>query len=459
MWRHQNLGDDAYITLTYAKNLARGNGFVYNHPPATLGTTTPLFTLLVAFLGLVLPFLTVAQVAVLVSTAAWIGTGWLLYVLARRLVIAPIPAAVAAVIPLLTAQGWVMSLGMEAWPFQFLLVGSICLAISHKPFWVGTCVAALALTRGEGALLGVILFGFLWAKEPRSPLRFVPGLAIPTVAWATYSLSTFGVVIPNTLAAKQIQASSPLSFFNAMMTDLLPGQLEGYSIVRVWWLGPCIPLLGLGLLYAIRRKRPMGLFVLWGITYLAAYSLINPGPYPWYRLHVVFVIQVLVGLGLGWMVELFDGCGEQRKRILLGLGTLVVAGLFLYPGFHFTMLQAPQHLGDYRASAYREVSAWLREHTGPTDSVAFAEIGYLGYFTDNRIVDLAGLIDPSITDHLATDGYAWGFWHYKPDYYLYGEDFNWLLGAIKPFEQGYAAVHEVERDYSASPIVICKRVD
>ena len=52
--RFDSLNDDSYITLTYAKSLAAGRGFVYNHPPATLGTTTPLLTLLVAALSAVL---------------------------------------------------------------------------------------------------------------------------------------------------------------------------------------------------------------------------------------------------------------------------------------------------------------------------------------------------------------------------------------------------------------------
>src|SRR5215831_17336610 len=40
--------EDAYITLRYADNLAAGRGFVYNPGEHVLGTTTPLFTLLLA---------------------------------------------------------------------------------------------------------------------------------------------------------------------------------------------------------------------------------------------------------------------------------------------------------------------------------------------------------------------------------------------------------------------------
>ena len=42
------VGEDALITLRYAENIAAGNGFVYNMGQRVLGTTTPLYTLLLA---------------------------------------------------------------------------------------------------------------------------------------------------------------------------------------------------------------------------------------------------------------------------------------------------------------------------------------------------------------------------------------------------------------------------
>ena len=44
---HRLIGDDPLITLTYAKNIAAGNGFVFNHGDPVLGTTAPLFALIV----------------------------------------------------------------------------------------------------------------------------------------------------------------------------------------------------------------------------------------------------------------------------------------------------------------------------------------------------------------------------------------------------------------------------
>src|SRR5260370_7749062 len=45
------LFDDAYITFRYAANLARGLGLVFNPSEHVLGTTSPLFTVILAGVG------------------------------------------------------------------------------------------------------------------------------------------------------------------------------------------------------------------------------------------------------------------------------------------------------------------------------------------------------------------------------------------------------------------------
>jgi len=72
--------DDAYITFRYAQNLLAGNGLVYNPGEAVLGTTTPIYALLMAGLGLFTggsqaPFPTLA---LLVNALADGLTCWLL---------------------------------------------------------------------------------------------------------------------------------------------------------------------------------------------------------------------------------------------------------------------------------------------------------------------------------------------------------------------------------------------
>ena len=109
-----------------------------------------------------------------------------------------------------------------------------------------------------------------------------------------------------------------------------------------------------------------------------------------------------------------------------------------------------------------DLSRWFRENTKPDESIAYIEIGYLGYYTDNRIIDLAGLVLPDVTPHVAKGDFAWAFWHYKPDYYIHMQDFNWALASIRAdpaFDNMYRPVASLTGGpVFRSDFVIYKRV-
>ena len=58
------VADDAFITFRYAQNLADGLGFVYNEGEQVLGTSTPMFTFVLAFAHLMRLSLPVAALFV-----------------------------------------------------------------------------------------------------------------------------------------------------------------------------------------------------------------------------------------------------------------------------------------------------------------------------------------------------------------------------------------------------------
>ena len=51
VWFGPHLRDDAYITFRYALRLAGGHGFTFNDGERVLGTTTPLYTVILAGLA------------------------------------------------------------------------------------------------------------------------------------------------------------------------------------------------------------------------------------------------------------------------------------------------------------------------------------------------------------------------------------------------------------------------
>lgn len=473
IWHHQNLNDDSYITLTYAKNLARGDGFIYNHPPAALGTTTPLFTLATAgvtagvtWLGRwMLPGLLsgfdVTDAAIVLSVLAWIGSAPLLFSILRKVGMSTLEAALPSALLLLMVRPWMFYIGMEIWPFQFLMLLAVYLWWSERPLAAGVCAGALTLTRGEGVLwAGILGCYYLW-RQRDALLSFISGGMGVALAWVVYAWPTFDSVVPNTLAAKQAQALLPSgrSFLERLLVDFwgyvrsLHIELGGFD---TQWLNPVWVLLPLGLL-ALWRWRSLTIFLVWVASYVAAYTLLDPNPYAWYVLHLTFALHLLCGVGLAWLVRASRLSRSWSQRVLPGALAVLLGIGVLSTDINFMVHDAKQFPGDERAEPYKALADWLVQHTKPTDSVAYIEVGYLGYFTDNHIIDLAGLTDPSITKQLAVHGYTWGFRHYEPDYYIHNARFDWALGELATDLQKYEEVYEIQMGNAQVPIVVLQR--
>lgn len=456
IWQQQNLNDDSYITLTYAKNLARGDGFVYNHPPATLGTTTPLFTLVTALIARLTPGMDVADVAIGLSLVAWLAAAWVLYRIMRLVGLAPTEAMLPSVVLLWMVRPWLFYIGMEIWLFQLLLLLSIYFWLAERPLAAGLCVGALTLTRGEGVLMGGIIGAhYLW-RDRRALPWFLAGGALMALAWIGYAWPRFGTVIPNTLAAKQAQAELPTA--NTFLQRIAVDFAAYVNSLRVGtpWLNTIWFWLPLGIA-ALARWRALWIFVVWIVAYVVAYALLDPNPYAWYVLHLIFVLHILCGVGLAYLVLIVRQMQQPVRRAgLAAVAVLLCVGL-LRTDITFLLQDARSFAGDARAPIYRELTDWLSTHTDPTESVAYIEVGYLGYFTDNRIVDLAGLTDPTITPHLTSDGYAWGFRHYDPDYYIHNPLFDWALADLQAELTAYEPVYTIDQGAGQPALSVLRR--
>src|SRR6476661_4103138 len=77
--------DDAFITFRYSRNIVEGHGFVYNPGSQVLGTTTPLYTVLLAAISAIVRGEDFQNYAIVVNALADAGTSMLLFLLVRRL--------------------------------------------------------------------------------------------------------------------------------------------------------------------------------------------------------------------------------------------------------------------------------------------------------------------------------------------------------------------------------------
>ncbi len=446
------LGDDTLITLAFAKNLAAGRGFVFNSPPPVLGTTTPLFTLIVAGLASIFNQAAISVVAIYLSAFCWLGIAWLFFIFRAEWGLMNWEVCILALIVI--GSGWISNLGMEAYLFAFLFIFCLSIFWRKRYMFAGFLVGLLFLTRGEGALvfflLSIAIILEEWRfrkaidlKSGQKILKLIIGFALPVALWAIYAHFTFGSFLPNTLAAKQAQGQSGLwfSFWQRLTTQWLPAwgnsfKIAGVSFLNGWW-----GILLIGFFYVLLRKRHWLILVGWMIFYAIGYMVLNVATYPWYQLPMSFVFNILFGFGLIAIVKLLI---KYLKPYALSVtASFLTVGLFVYLLTYPTFNDLVTFKGDGRGASYTTLSQWFREHTDSSESVAYIEVGYLGYYTDNRIIDLAGLVLPDITPHIAERDFAWGFWHYRPDYYIYLPDFDWALASIRAdprFDQEYQPV-------------------
>jgi arabinofuranosyltransferase len=441
--------DDTYITLTYVKSLAAGEGWRYNGGEETLGTTTPLYALAVAGLARALPFVSIETLAVGLSTLAWLGTGWLIF-LGRRTFGLGDHAATYVAFTVLLPWGWLLStLGMESTCLIFGLLFSVWLAARGHAFATGAVSAALFLVRPEG--LAMVPLAGAWLVWRRRNVwralvpRFALGAALVLVPWTAYAWAHFGSALPNSALAKVGQGTWPgenLRFADRLFSRWLPTYAAKYEPVALT--APFLPagvlsLLWpagvLGLVYAARRAQGLLVFAAWCVAFVAGYAWLQAPGYAWYVLPVLCALQVFGALGLAWLAG-------ARRAWLRMLG-IALAAVFLAVNVYYAVIVTQGPGEEPRAVPYRALARWLRENTPPRSTVAYVEVGYLGFYTDNHVIDLLGLTEPRFVANATKLDLQSNFWLAEPDYLVYSAGFAWQFGDLVDqarFKERYQAV-------------------
>jgi hypothetical protein len=199
------IGDDAFITFRYARNLADGHGWVYNlHQHTDNAETSPLYTMALAALYRIHGDMVAnAKVIFVVSMA---GAATFTYVTFRAY--GEWLAGLAAGV-LLVSSPWLLStLGMESALFLFAVAAVLAAHMARRPVLVGLLLVVAFAIRGDAVLLAFAVVVAWWVRDRRTPWRLVgAGLAIG-VPWLVVTRLVTGSFVPNTLRAKIAQGHS-----------------------------------------------------------------------------------------------------------------------------------------------------------------------------------------------------------------------------------------------------------
>lgn len=243
-WRLRWVGDDAFVSFRYARNLVRGLGLVYNAGERVEGYTNFLWTLLVSGgMALGLDPVVFSEVAGIACFAA------LLVLLARTSLRAgAVPLAAIAYASLEHARSFATS-GLETSSYVLLVTATLLGAIRADSVrgWagVGLLGALTVLTRPDGALFYGLAgaLALIDAARLRDP-RFVAAVAAPGAAlllpWAAWKLAFYGSLLPNTFHAKSAAGAwwaQGSLYLRLYFTTYWPVALGGAALPLAAWLG------------------------------------------------------------------------------------------------------------------------------------------------------------------------------------------------------------------------------
>ena len=407
--------DDAYITLSYARNLATHLhwGLIPTEPANS--ATSPLNVLLLggatALLwvsGGVHPVWGLGMV--FVGTAVAMAWWWSRIAVALRL---PLLVPLLGLSLVLLNPFVLSATGLEVLLIPAVLVGMLAAAVRGQAVLFGLLSGLAVLTRLDLAVFVLPLAlaspggRQSWARSAGAGIA----VSLPWFAWSWWS---FGSAIPDTFAIKTLQRSfGEWTFANGLglyfqrdalaTTVTVAPALLGLAALIVW----AAPMLG-------RRHparpdlAPAAALGVGGIGYYALYTLLGVPPYQWYYVPTFAALTtaacVLIGAGLR------EGRGLRRAAALPGIALLAcLAGANLVADLRGEVpWRVPVIFGNWATpDDYARVGRELGERVGSETVIAPPEIGTLAYFCRCSIVDPfadRGRVVPLIEERIAEAG-------------------------------------------------------
>jgi hypothetical protein len=380
--------DDAFITFRYAENLANGNGLVYNLGERVLGTSTPLFTLLIALFNLIgIGSITAALFINL--TAAGLTTV-ILYHWSQHLDLGKL-AILPAVIYIVFPRSVICDIaGMETAFFTLLVTSGLYLLHRRKHFAAITVASLATIARPEGwALLALILAITISRDRRQLVLKAIPILLIAG-NWLLFAWLYFGSIVPNSLTAKMALYSGYESFSSWQNLAITLGLNSPFGWI-IW------PLFFFGLIFAFRRDRALGIIALWCGAYLGALIVSGTHVFFWYPAPVYPTSFVIVTIAVVYLLRQVPVEKAAYPNWLPAVASIlvVVASLIHLIGRFDNLRQEMATYHDIHIAA----ADYLTQHARPNDCVLAEDIGYLGYYFDGVIIDRDGLVTPQAVSY------------------------------------------------------------
>ena len=386
--------DDAWIHLTYARNFAEHGEWAFRLGEKSAGSTSPLWTFILS-------------IGYLLHLAPYVWTyflGWLILTSLAIYAESSLRRLIESYKPSLPWIGfffvfawhltWSALSGMETL-LHGLLIFIVLVALinnSRRYLTLGLLAGLSVWVRPDGmTLLGPILFTALlseheWRGRIRSLLKVMIGFGALFLPYLLFNLAISGNHMPNTFYAKQAEYQA------YWLGKSIPQRLAEYASPIL--AGPFLALIPAALMWigASVRNRHWGTLagVLWSGGYIFIYFLRLPA-YQHGR-YIIPALPILYFWGLLGFINFISRVHVNQRLAFFWQNLIAILCVV------FTFIGARQNAFDVQWVETEMVATaqWVKQNL-PADAVlAVHDVGAMGYFVSNPVVDLAGLVNPKV---------------------------------------------------------------
>lgn len=383
-----NAAEDAYITFRYARNLAVGNGLLYNPGERVMGFTSPLWTV-------------------------WSALGWRLtghpVEWARAWSVAADAVTLLAGAAMVRrhcgrAAGWCFAWFFAGWPFfaavavsgmetslTLALMTLAAFLVERRSPLSGPALAALALARPEGlAAAGLIALGA--RGRDRAIALAIAGLGVGAL-WLY-----FGTPIPQSIVAKAGIYGHPGPLAGRFWWDWLlpfpvagpPGTTEGVHLfVLSVVIAPAL-VLGAPVLWRLRRSG-LGLLAGAALGIWLGYAVLGVAYFFWYLAIPLAGLVIVAAAGM--------------PRLARGLPLVLSAAAYVL-GVWGLALPLYGARASVELRLFGMTANYLAANARPGEKVFLEPIGMIGFRNPLVVLDEVGLVSPAVARRRA-QGAGW----------------------------------------------------
>lgn len=386
--------DDSWIHFTYARNLAEHGEWAFRLGERSAGSTAPLWTLLLS-------------IGFLIGLAPYIWTyllGWILLTalavcaekIARKL--APIYRTPIPWAGLFFVFAWHLTWsavsGMETLlhALIILVVLGALICGSRRYLALGLLAGLSIWVRPDGiTLFGPVLFVGLFSEETwhlrgEAIWKALLGFSAMFFPYLLFNLMLSGNPMPNTFYAKQAEYEA--YWLSKTMAERVSDYL--WPILA----SPSIVLIPSAIMWLFKNIRKWNwraiASLIWFFGYIGIYFIRLPA-YQHGR-YIIPALPIMYLWGLLGLLE-FSSAPGIMKRIAFAWQVVTVT---LCIAFSFTAARQNAYDIFWIESQMVTTAKWVEQNIPADARLAVHDIGAIGYYVENPLVDMAGLITPQV---------------------------------------------------------------